>query len=68
MTKNGLISSPCSDAFTVLPFAQRALRKLEKIIDDEMTGVGAQRVMMPSMLSTHLLHKSGESKLIVERQ
>ncbi|KAI1297180.1 putative proline--tRNA ligase, mitochondrial [Halotydeus destructor] len=56
---NGCISSPTPGVFTILPYAERALRKLIKLIDKEMESIGGQKIIMPSLVGTSLWQRSG---------
>ena len=40
--------SGAAGLFTLLPFGLRVLRKLEKLIDEEMAEIGAQKVVRAS--------------------
>jgi prolyl-tRNA synthetase len=55
-------SSPGS--FILMPMAVRSLEKLVKLIDQEMKLIGAQKIIMPSLIPTSLLKKSGRFKSV----
>ena len=50
-------SSPGS--FVLLPVFMRSLEKLIRLIDQEMRLIGAQKIMMPSLIPGSLLRRSG---------
>ncbi|KAG1694103.1 Sodium/hydrogen exchanger 9B2 [Nymphon striatum] len=51
--------SDAAGQFHFLPIGLRVLKKLMRVIDDEMDHIGAQKILMPTMTSTALLKKSG---------
>ncbi|KAG1663781.1 putative proline--tRNA ligase, mitochondrial [Nymphon striatum] len=52
--------SDAAGQFHFLPIGLRVLKKLMRVIDDEMDHIGAQKILMPTMTSTALLKKSGK--------
>lgn len=59
LTQNGYVQQCSPGLFALLPLAQRVLTKLLAIVDEEMTGVGAQKLLLPTLTSTHLWHNTG---------
>ena len=49
MLRAGLIQQVAAGAYTYLPLALRALRKIESIIREEMDAAGGQELMMPAL-------------------
>nr|CAH8843122.1 unnamed protein product [Trichobilharzia regenti] len=54
----GLVSSDANGIYTFRPDLFRSLRKLENLVDDQMTKLGAQRVLLPTLGPRHLWEKS----------
>lgn len=50
LIKGGFIDRTAAGVYTILPLGFRVLRKIEGIIADSMDGLGAQRVIMPSLV------------------
>ena len=46
LLRAGFIDKAAAGIYTMLPLGLRALRKIEKIIADQMDSLGAQRVVM----------------------
>ncbi|VDQ17061.1 unnamed protein product [Trichobilharzia regenti] len=61
----GLVSSDANGIYTFRPDLFRSLRKLENLVDDQMTKLGAQRVLLPTLGPRHLWEKSGFAHFIV---
>ncbi|XP_022110382.1 probable proline--tRNA ligase, mitochondrial isoform X2 [Acanthaster planci] len=59
MMENGLIRPAGTGIFHLLPLAQRALDKLIRVIESEMSRVGSQKMAMPSLTSSALWKTSG---------
>ncbi|CAD5215685.1 unnamed protein product [Bursaphelenchus xylophilus] len=59
MISNGMISQTCKGQFAFLPLGQRVLDKLQKVVEDELNQIGAQKVSMPLMATAQLWNKSG---------
>ena len=59
MLRAGFIRRLSSGIYTWLPLGLRSLRKVEGIIREEMNGVGAQEVLMPSVQPKELWVESG---------
>lgn len=54
------VLAPCHPGgFHLLPFGQRALEKLIRIIDSEMDAVGGQKISMPTLAPAEFWKKSG---------
>ncbi len=58
MVRAGLIRKVASGIYTILPLGLKALQKLEAIIREELTKIGAQEVLMPSIIPSELWEKS----------
>jgi prolyl-tRNA synthetase len=59
MLRAGLIRQLASGLYTWLPLGLRVLRKVEKIIREEMNISGAQELMMPVVQPAELWQESG---------
>jgi prolyl-tRNA synthetase len=59
MLRAGMIRKLASGLYTWLPLGLRALRKVEKIVRDEMNAAGAQEVLMPAVQPAELWQESG---------
>ena len=59
MVRAGMIRKLTSGVYSWLPFGLMALRKVEKIIREEMNRAGAQEIFMPSVQPGELWQESG---------
>jgi len=59
LLRGGYIRQSSSGVYTLLPLGLRIIKKLEAIIEDEMTRIGASRIEMPTLLSSALWRKTG---------
>jgi prolyl-tRNA synthetase len=59
MLRAGMIRKLASGLYTWLPLGLRALRKVERIVRDEMNAAGAQEVLMPAVQPAELWQESG---------
>lgn len=59
MLRAGMIRRVASGIYTWLPLGLKVLRKIEKIIREEMDASGAQEVMMPVVQPAELWQESG---------
>lgn len=59
MLRAGLIRKVASGIYTYLPAGLRVLRKVERIIREEMDRAGAQEVLMPAVVPAELWRESG---------
>ncbi len=62
MLRAGLIKKLTSGVYTFLPLGFRVLRKIEKIIREEMDKVGCQEVLMPILHPEEIYRESGRLK------
>ncbi|EFN79469.1 probable proline--tRNA ligase, mitochondrial [Harpegnathos saltator] len=58
MINYGIIKSVSTGMYSILPLGMRVLNKLIKIIDKEMTDLGAEKIMLPALTSAKLWKKS----------
>ncbi|KAJ8664877.1 hypothetical protein QAD02_006539 [Eretmocerus hayati] len=58
LVDNGIIHSSDTGMFTFLPLGMRVLNKLIQIVEEEMTSINGQRILLPSLTSTRLWKKS----------
>lgn len=59
MLRAGMIRKLASGLYTWLPLGLRVLRKVERIVREEMDASGAQEVLMPVVQPAELWHESG---------
>ena len=59
MLRAGLVRSLGSGLYTWLPLGLRTLRKVERIVREEMDKAGAQEVLMPAIQPAELWQESG---------
>ncbi len=63
MIRAGMIRKLTSGIYTYLPLGYRVIRKLERIIREEMNRAGAQEVFMPTVQPRELWEESGRWSL-----
>ncbi len=59
MLRAGMIRMQASGLYTWLPTGLRVLRKVERIVREEMDAVGAQEILMPMVQAAELWQESG---------
>ena len=59
MYRAGMIRKSAGGMYTYLPLAWRTLRKIEKIIREEMDAAGGQEILMPILQPSELWEESG---------
>jgi prolyl-tRNA synthetase len=59
MLRAGMIRKLAAGLYTWLPLGLRVLRKVERIVREEMDHAGAQEVLMPSVQPAELWEESG---------
>lgn len=59
MLRAGMINQTAAGIYSWLPFGQRVLAKVEKIIAEELDAVGCQRIIMPTIQPADLWKESG---------
>jgi prolyl-tRNA synthetase len=59
MLRAGMIRKLAAGLYTWLPLGLRTLRKVERIVRDEMNAAGAQEVLMPAVQPAELWQESG---------
>ena len=59
MLRAGLIRKLAAGLYTWMPIGLRTLRKVEKIVRDEMNKAGAQEVLMPAVQPAELWEETG---------
>ncbi len=59
MLRAGMIRKLAAGIYTYLPLGYRVIRKVEKIIREEMNRAGAQEVLMPAVQPASLWQESG---------
>lgn len=58
MTDYGIIKSTTTGAFAFLPLGLRAMNKLTNIVDTEMENIGAQKILLPSLIPSWMWEKT----------
>jgi prolyl-tRNA synthetase len=59
MLELGVIRQASAGAFHLLPLGERSLRKLISIVDDEMSKIDAQKLMLPLLTPGELWKTTG---------
>ena len=59
LLRAGMIRKLASGIYNYLPLGLRVLRKVERIVREEMDRAGAQEVLMPAVQPAELWHESG---------
>ncbi len=59
MIKAGLVHQVAAGVYAYMPLAWRSLRKIERIIREEMDAAGGQEVFMPALQPVELWQESG---------
>ncbi|MBL7165253.1 MAG: proline--tRNA ligase [Dehalococcoidales bacterium] len=62
LLRAGMISQVAAGVYSYLPFALRALRKIEDIIRDEMNKAGGQELTLPVLQPLELWQESGRDQ------
>lgn len=62
MVRAGLVRQLTSGVYTFLPVGYRILKKIEKIVQEEMDAIGSQEVMLPVVQPHELWLESGRSE------
>ena len=61
LLKAGMIHQVTAGAYSYLPLGWRVLKKIEKIIREEMDAAGGQELMMPALQPLEIWEESGRS-------
>ena len=64
LVRSGMIKKNSSGIYMYLPLGYRVLKKIEKIIREEMDDSGAQEVLMPALIPEEIYEQSGRRALI----
>ena len=59
LLRAGMIRKVAAGLYDYLPLAWRSIRKIEKVVREEMESIGAQEIMMPIAQPAELWHQSG---------
>jgi prolyl-tRNA synthetase len=59
MLRSGFIRKLTSGVYTFLPMGYRTVRKIERIVREEMNAIGCQEVLMPILHPTEIYEESG---------
>ena len=59
LARAGFVDKLMAGAYTILPLGTRVLRKIERIVRDEMNALGGQEILMPSLQPKENWEKTG---------
>lgn len=59
MLRSGFIRKLTSGVYTFLPMGYRTVKKIERIVREEMNAIGCQEVLMPILHPTEIYEESG---------
>jgi prolyl-tRNA synthetase len=59
LVRAGMIRQVARGIYDVLPLGLRAVRRVERIVREEMDRAGAQEILMPAVIPGELWHESG---------
>lgn len=59
MVRAGMIRKVAAGIYTLLPMGLRAIRRVERIVREEMDRAGAQELFMPTVIPSELWRESG---------
>lgn len=59
LTRSSMIKKTSSGIYMFLPLGYKVLKNIEKVIKEEMENVEAGEMLMPSLVSSEILEKSG---------
>ena len=59
LLRAGMLRRTASGIYTYLPLGQMVLRKIERIVRQEMDAIGAQEILMPALQPDDLWKESG---------
>ncbi|KAG0297327.1 hypothetical protein BGZ96_006891 [Linnemannia gamsii] len=59
LLRSGMMRQSSSGIYSILPYGQRILNKIEAIIDDELENIGCQKLSLPNLLTSDNWKKTG---------
>ena len=59
MLRAGMIRKTAAGLYSYLPLAWRSLRKIERVVREEMDGIGAQEIQVPMVVPGEIWQESG---------
>ncbi|KAI7818323.1 hypothetical protein BC939DRAFT_463243 [Gamsiella multidivaricata] len=59
LLRSGMMRQSSSGIYSILPYGQRILDKIEGIIDDELEKIGCQKLSLPNLLTAENWKKTG---------
>ncbi len=59
LLRAGMMRKNAAGLYTFLPLGMRVLGKVEAIVNEEMDGIGAERILMPFVQPADIWHESG---------
>ena len=60
MIKAGMIKQSSAGIYSWLPLGLKVLKKIEQIVREEQNNAGANEMLMPTIQSADLIHKSAD--------
>src|SRR6516225_4880548 len=66
LLRAGLIRKLAGGVYTFLPLGLRSLRKVEKIVREEMNRAGAVEVLMPALQPPEIWQQSGRYETLMD--
>jgi prolyl-tRNA synthetase len=66
MLRTNMVRMLISGVYSYLPFGYTVLSKIEKIVREEMNGIGAQEVLLPGLQPLELWQKTGRDEVMGE--
>jgi len=64
LIRGGYVRPVSTGIYSLLPLGKRVVAKIERIIREEMDGIGGQEVLMPVVLPQELWDESGRSQTV----
>jgi len=64
MLRSGMIRRVASGIFNYLPLGLKVIRKVEKIIREEMNDIGGQELLMPALTPMELWEQTGRREVV----
>ncbi|XP_061941636.1 probable proline--tRNA ligase, mitochondrial isoform X2 [Apis cerana] len=66
LLKYGLIKQVTTGMYAILPLGLRIFNKLTALVDNEMQKIGAQKLLLPALIPTHLWKKTDRFNNVTE--
>jgi prolyl-tRNA synthetase len=66
MVRAGLVRQLAAGLYTMLPFGQRVLHRINRILREEMDAIGAQEVLMPILQPAEIWERTGRYPIDIQ--